>query len=125
MTNRLVDLICTRPAPLPGKLRRISRQLRRYRLYRYPGWSSHFLRQVTVFVREHLTEDLSVEEKAQEYLRMTDRSLMEISTYLGFSSQGYFQNVFKKMTGLTPKEYRERQRLGPALNPLPSALPLP
>ena len=45
--------------------------------------------------------------KAKDYLKNTDRSLLEISTFLGFSSQAYFQNVFKKMTGMTPKEYRE------------------
>lgn len=47
-------------------------------------------------------------ERAKELLKTTDKSILEISAYLGFSSQGYFQNVFKKMTGMTPKEYRER-----------------
>ncbi|MCR5145200.1 MAG: AraC family transcriptional regulator [Lachnospiraceae bacterium] len=47
-------------------------------------------------------------DKSKELLLMTDRSILEIATYLGFSSQGYFQNVFKKQTGLTPKEFREK-----------------
>lgn len=46
--------------------------------------------------------------RAKEYLKNTDKSILEISTYLGFSSQGYFQNVFKKQTGMTPKEFREQ-----------------
>ena len=47
-------------------------------------------------------------EKAKSLLKTTDRSILEIATYLGFSSQGYFQNVFKKLTGMTPKEYRNQ-----------------
>lgn len=47
-------------------------------------------------------------KKAKEYLKNSGRSILEISTFLGFSSQGYFQNVFKKLVGMTPKEYREQ-----------------
>lgn len=47
-------------------------------------------------------------QKAKEYLKNTDRSILEISTFLGFSSQGYFQNVFKKNTGMTPGEFRKK-----------------
>lgn len=34
--------------------------------------------------------------KAKNYLKNTDRSILDISTFLGFSPQAYFQNVFKK-----------------------------
>ena len=44
--------------------------------------------------------------EAKSLLRYTDKSLGEISNYLCFSSQSYFQNVFKKHCGLTPLEYR-------------------
>lgn len=101
-----------------------------------------FMRSVTGYIREHLTEEFSVNqmaqdlflsrsylstkfkketgmtlsqyiqeqkiEKAKSLLKTTDRSILEIATYLGFSSQGYFQNVFKKLTGMTPKEYRNQ-----------------
>ena len=101
-----------------------------------------FMRSVTGYIREHLTEEFSVDqmaqdlflsrsylstkfkketgmtlsqyiqeqkiEKAKSLLKTTDRSILEIATYLGFSSQGYFQNVFKKLTGMTPKEYRNQ-----------------
>lgn len=101
-----------------------------------------FMRSVTSYIREHLTDDFSVDqmakdlylsrsylstkfkketgmtlsqymqeqkiEKAKSLLKTTDRSILEIATYLGFSSQGYFQNVFKKCTGMTPKDYRNR-----------------
>lgn len=46
-------------------------------------------------------------QEAQELLCETNRSLVMISNYLGFSSQSHFTKVFKEITGITPKEYRE------------------
>ncbi len=46
-------------------------------------------------------------EEAKSLLHYSDRSISEISEYLCFSSQSYFQNVFKKKYGMTPKEYRK------------------
>lgn len=45
-------------------------------------------------------------EEAKYLLTYTDKSISEISFYLCFSSQSYFQNVFKKKLGITPNEYR-------------------
>lgn len=47
-------------------------------------------------------------EKAQNLLRYSEFSMIEISTYLSFSSQSHFIQVFEKSTGLTPKKYRDR-----------------
>ena len=47
--------------------------------------------------------------EAKSLLRFTDKSLGEISSYLCFSSQSHFQNVFKKHYGLTPSEYRRQK----------------
>ena len=44
--------------------------------------------------------------EAKHLLRYSDRSLLTISNYLGFSSQSHFTRVFKAQTGLTPGEYR-------------------
>ncbi|MDD3403749.1 MAG: helix-turn-helix domain-containing protein [Hespellia sp.] len=46
-------------------------------------------------------------EEAKSLLAFTDKSLSEISEYLCFSSQSYFQNVFKKKYHVTPYEYRK------------------
>ena len=45
-------------------------------------------------------------EEAKSLLTYSDKSLSEISSYLCFSSQSYFQNVFKKKYGITPNQYR-------------------
>lgn len=46
--------------------------------------------------------------EAKSLLRYTHKSLGEISSYLCFSSQSHFQNVFKKHFKMTPMEYRNR-----------------
>lgn len=45
-------------------------------------------------------------DEAKRLLKYTDKSLLAISVYLGFSSQSHFTRMFKKMTGKLPKEYR-------------------
>lgn len=49
-------------------------------------------------------------EEAKSLLTYSNKPLSEISNYLCFSSQSYFQNVFKKKYGLTPKQYRDRTK---------------
>ena len=50
-------------------------------------------------------------QEAQELLYETDKSLVLISDYLGFSSQSHFTRVFKEITNLTPKEYRKKNHI--------------
>lgn len=50
-------------------------------------------------------------EEAKSLLSYTDKTISEISEYLCFSTQSYFQNVFKKKYGLTPKEFRKKNGL--------------
>ena len=47
-------------------------------------------------------------EEAKSLLTYSDKTLSEISNYLCFSSQAYFQTVFKKKYGLTPTQYRNQ-----------------
>ncbi len=42
---------------------------------------------------------------AQHLMETTNKSIIEISEYLAFSSPSHFNNVFKKITGTTPKQY--------------------
>lgn len=47
-------------------------------------------------------------EKAENLLKYSDISLVEIANYLAFSSQSHFIQTFEKYVGLTPKKYRDR-----------------
>ncbi len=47
-------------------------------------------------------------EAAENMLRFSEYSCLEISDYLCFSSESHFIQVFRKHTGYTPKNYRER-----------------
>lgn len=49
-------------------------------------------------------------EEAKSLLTYSDKSLAEISNYLCFSSQSYFQNIFKKQFDLTPMQYRKKSQ---------------
>lgn len=47
-------------------------------------------------------------EEACWLLRFTDKTSIEIAADLAFSSHSYFISVFRKVTNMTPKEYRDR-----------------
>jgi two-component system response regulator YesN len=50
-------------------------------------------------------------ERAKEKLRTTDSKIYEIATEVGFENVKHFNRVFKKLEGVAPQEYRERQLL--------------
>lgn len=47
-------------------------------------------------------------EAAQNMLKFSDYTYADISAILTFSSQSHFTRVFRKQTGYTPKEYRNK-----------------
>lgn len=47
-------------------------------------------------------------ESAENMLKFSDYSPLDIGNYLNFSSHSHFIMAFKKHTGLTPREYREK-----------------
>ncbi len=49
-------------------------------------------------------------EEACFLLSFSDKSSIEIATVLAFSSHSYFISVFKKVKGMTPKEYRNTSK---------------
>ena len=46
--------------------------------------------------------------EAKHLLAHTDKNILIISTYLGYSSQSHFTRMFKKIVGVSPMEYREK-----------------
>jgi len=65
---------------------------------RATGWSPYF------FVT------LERVERAKTLLRDTDLALSELAVAVGLTSQGHFTEVFRKLTGETPRNYRQRHR---------------
>lgn len=49
-------------------------------------------------------------QEGKSLLESTSYSIAEISTLLGFSSQSYFSQTFKKSTGRTPIQHRNEYR---------------
>lgn len=47
--------------------------------------------------------------KAKDYIREGQKSLTEIAFLAGYDDYTYFNRVFRKMTGMSPREYRARQ----------------
>ncbi|MCC6682341.1 MAG: helix-turn-helix transcriptional regulator [Phycisphaeraceae bacterium] len=47
-------------------------------------------------------------KRAKQLLRQTDQSITHIALRCGFSSSQYFATTFKRLVGLTPRQYRRR-----------------
>lgn len=65
-----------------------------------------FKKELGTTINEYIINRKLIE--AQSLLKHSSKSLTEISYYLCFSSQAYFQSLFKKKYGLTPLEYRRK-----------------
>ena len=48
-------------------------------------------------------------EQAKQLLRETNLKINQIASQCGFRSASYFIVVFRKQTGLSPSEYRNRK----------------
>ena len=51
--------------------------------------------------------DSTLENEAKKYLLNTNYSISEVSYFLNFKDPAYFTRLFKKMTGVTPSEFRK------------------
>lgn len=65
-------------------------------------------------IRQCLHERLVAEAKHQ--LILSERTIKEIATDLGFDDHSYFSRFFKKMTGLTPETFHHRAQSRIALS---------
>lgn len=64
-----------------------------------------FKKEIGMSVSDYIREQKI--ERAKNLLRNSDFSLIEISNHLAFASQSHFIQVFKTMTGMTPKAFRD------------------
>ncbi|ULO09801.1 response regulator [Paenibacillus sp. 19GGS1-52] len=67
---------------------------------------SYFKKQRGATVKEYITSLRA--DKAKELLLDKEMKLYEVALRLGFADANYFTTFFKKYTGFTPSEYRER-----------------
>lgn len=68
--------------------------------------SKLFHQEIGMTVSDYITRRRIVE--AENMLRFSAHSCIDISNYLCFSSESHFIQVFKKYTGYTPKVFREK-----------------
>jgi AraC family transcriptional regulator len=68
----------------------------------------HFRRHYRSTIGEYLRQRRVA--AAIELLSRKDLSLTEIALESGFSSHGHFCSVFKRVTGMTPREFRDSRR---------------
>ena len=64
-----------------------------------------FKKELGIAVSDYIREKKI--DKAQNLLKYSDFTLVEIANYLSFSSQSHFIQTFEKLVGMTPKKYRD------------------
>jgi len=65
-----------------------------------------FLKETGRTIKDYILE-MKI-EKAQNLLKYSDSSSAEIAQFLSFSSQSHFISTFKRLTGITPKKYKDQ-----------------
>jgi YesN/AraC family two-component response regulator len=67
--------------------------------------SEKFKKEVGMTISEFIQKE-KVEE-AKRLLSSTNNSILDICVSLNFTDQSYFTKIFKKVTGITPNQYRK------------------
>ena len=49
-------------------------------------------------------------EKAKNLLKNKEWTVTDVAIHTGYSNSNYFSRVFKKYTGVTPREFRESEQ---------------
>ncbi|HCN76741.1 MAG TPA: hypothetical protein DIT13_06055 [Verrucomicrobiales bacterium] len=118
--SRLGDALELRPE-LPQPVQRALERMRLYfhepirvaELAALAGMSeSHFSRQFKAFVGTSPIDWLRRERinQAKRRLAESDDAVKEIARQAGYTDQFFFSKDFKRMTGLTPSQFREQER---------------
>lgn len=88
-----------------------NKQISLVHLAKYIGFSSYYLSKLMkesfeINYCEYLTKVRI--EKAKALLQSKECTIAEISYQVGYSEPKYFSNVFRKMEGISPSEYRKQ-----------------
>ena len=103
LVRRARDYILTHISE-PITTEALSRELGMNRTY----LCSLFAEETGLTVNRYVTQ-VKMEE-ARRLMDITNKSTADIAEYLGYSTQSYFQRVFKAYTGITPGEYRRQRK---------------
>lgn len=74
-----------------------------------PSYCSHLFKEKTGINFVDYVNNVRI-ERAKELLKTTDDKVFKIANNLGFENTKYFFRLFKKVTGLTPEEFRNQYR---------------
>lgn len=75
------------------------------------GVSSGYLNEVCNEISNHTAKEIidsTVSTKLKYELSYTSKSIQELADEYNFPSQSYFSRYYKRMTGMTPSEFRKR-----------------
>ncbi|MCI3920794.1 response regulator [Paenibacillus sp. TRM 82003] len=72
-----------------------------------PSYLSHLFKEKTGENFTDFINSLRIEH-AKQLLKSTDEKIYKVAKQLGYDNSKYFFRVFKKLTGLTPDEYRKQ-----------------
>lgn len=67
----------------------------------------HVFKEKSGYSIKHYTTILRL-KRAKELLIYSRRNIISIATEIGYNDSNYFSNLFKKATGLSPKDYRNK-----------------
>ena len=74
-----------------------------------PSYLSRFFRQETGYTMFEYLNELRI-ERACELLASSNRPVLDIALEVGYNSISFFNRIFKRITGVSPKVYRGRMR---------------
>ncbi|MFC0276555.1 AraC family transcriptional regulator [Enterococcus devriesei] len=100
LVNRILHLIDSR-------FGNISRKEIEAVLHYNAEYLNRLLKRQTKMTIAHYAQTVRT-KKAQQLLTSTDLSVQRIAEQLNFSNEAYFYHYFKKQTGLSPNQYRQK-----------------
>lgn len=78
------------------------------RVFLHPDYLSHIFKEKTgMSISDYIIHARL--ERAKVLLRSTEGRISEVSQQVGYTNTAYFTKLFKRATGMTPKEFRKEQ----------------